>query len=60
MPTYKIRELPVEPPHQPVDSGCRDPDHDPPRNMVFEPGVWRHVCPSCGHEQTFTVARPSW
>ncbi len=54
MPTKKISDLP----HQPI---CRNPEHNPPSMRVFEPGVYEHTCPGCGHKMTFTVpARPTW
>lgn len=46
MPTRKISDLPRT---------CQHPAHNPPSMMVYSPGVWEHVCPSCGSKQTFTV-----
>jgi hypothetical protein len=34
---------------------CRDPDHNPPNHMVYEPGVYEHICPACGQKQTFHI-----
>lgn len=47
--TRKIAELPRV---------CTSAQHDPPSMMVYEPGVWEHVCPDCGARQVFTVTRP--
>lgn len=49
--TRKIAELPPPP--------CQHSEHNPPAMMVYEPGVWEHVCPGCGARQVFTVDRPS-
>lgn len=39
---------------------CRHPQHTPPpaprTSPVFTPGTWEHLCPSCGHRETFVVA----
>lgn len=37
---------------------CKHPQHDPPKYRVFEPGIWKHTCPVCGHEQIFKVIKP--
>jgi len=34
---------------------CLCPEHNPPSNIVLEPGTYTWKCPSCGKEQTFTV-----
>jgi hypothetical protein len=49
MPTRKIADLPKI---------CRHPEHNPPTHMVYEPGIWEHVCPACKTVQTFTVSPP--
>lgn len=49
MPTRKIGE--VENPK----AVCRDPEHNPPTHMVYEPGVWEHECPRCGRKIRFVV-----
>lgn len=46
MPTKKIADVPRY---------CRHPDHDPPKHMVWSPGVYEHECPSCGYKTRFTV-----
>jgi hypothetical protein len=38
MPTRKIRNLARWEREKP----CDDPEHNPPRMMVFEPGVYEH------------------
>lgn len=39
---------------------CSHPGHNPPAFMVFENGVYEHVCPACGAVQHFTVANPTF
>jgi len=34
---------------------CRHPEHNPPSMRVFEPGLYEHECPACGHTQVFKV-----
>lgn len=46
-PTEKIGELWPRP--------CQDPDHKPPSHMVYEPGTYKHTCPSCGFVSIFHV-----
>lgn len=46
MPTKKIADAPMP---------CLCPDHEPPRNRVFDPGTYEHTCPSCGKKTVFTV-----
>ncbi len=46
MPTKKIADTPKY---------CAHPEHDPPKHMVFQPGVYEHTCPACGRKQRFTV-----
>lgn len=53
MPTRKIRDLDPQ-------QTCRDPDHDPPKHMVYPVGVYEHTCPTCGKVTVFTVTRPLW
>ena len=55
MPTKKIAD----------DTGwkqklCRDPGHNPPSHMVYEPGAYEHTCPKCNRKLIFTVQAPSW
>ena len=47
----KIADLP---------KSCLHPQHNPPGHMVYEDGVYEHVCPACGKVQRFTVRRPIW
>ena len=54
MPTRKIADLPGT-----AAATCQHPEHDPPKMMVYENGVWEHKCPSCGHKQRFVVAKPT-
>lgn len=52
MPTRKIADLPGRP--------CQHPEHNPPSMRVFEPGIYEHTCPKCGHVQTFFVREAVW
>ena len=36
---------------------CMDDEHEPPRYMVLQPGIYEHTCPACGEVQRFTVQR---
>lgn len=47
----KIRDLPDWRP-------CRSPEHNPPSMIVLPPGVYEHVCPSCGKRAEFVVPHP--
>ena len=47
MPTKKIANL--------GRTVCKHPEHNPPRMRVFEPGLYEHECPACGHKVTFIV-----
>lgn len=51
MPTKKIADLPNK-------RGYQDPEHKPPMYQVFEPGIYEHICPSCGKVTRFTVDHP--
>ena len=31
------------------------PKHDPPMNIVLQPGTYEYTCPGCGEIQIFTV-----
>lgn len=48
MPTQKIADLPYSRP-------CQHSEHMPPSMMVWEPGLYEHVCPGCGFKQRFVV-----
>lgn len=50
MPTRKIDER-----AWPMKAICLNPDHTPPTMMVFEPGLYEHECPDCGHKTRFRV-----
>ncbi len=34
---------------------CYDLDHNPPTHIVYPPGTYEHVCPSCGKIIRFVV-----
>ncbi len=46
MPTEKIAD---------IEMPCLDPDHNVPGMCCFEPGTYKHTCPSCGNVIVFTV-----
>lgn len=29
---------------------CLNPEHEPPRHINLEPGIYEHICPSCGNK----------
>ena len=39
----------------PIEKTCHSPEHNPPMNMVMEPGIYEYECPSCGHKETIIV-----
>lgn len=51
MPTIKIEDPGTLP------TLCKHPDHEPAKQRVFEPGVWRHICPACSHSTMFRIDR---
>lgn len=42
----KIRD--VKPP-------CMSSEHNPPSNIVLDPGEYEYTCPSCGNKTVFVV-----
>jgi len=36
-------------------SKCLNPEHEPPKHIVLEPGTYRYECPSCGKAVEFTI-----
>jgi hypothetical protein len=34
---------------------CTDPDHEPSRHIVLEPGMYEHTCPRCARVTLFEV-----
>lgn len=53
MSLKKIAELPES-------QTCLHPEHEPPKHIVLDNGVYAHTCPSCGNVTTFAVRRPTW
>lgn len=50
MPTRRIEEdIRIE------RKDCEHPEHNPPSNVVFQPGLYEHTCPGCGSKQIFRV-----
>lgn len=39
---------------------CHHPEHDPPKHIVLEPGIYEHECPGCGQKQIIRVERHGW
>jgi len=60
MPTERLPDEPEDQRKYSMPIGCAHPEHNPPSMMVFEPGRYRHTCPSCGRAIVFTVQRPYW
>lgn len=52
MPTRRIADVPDR---CASPRPCTHPDHGPPTMMVYEPGVYEHICPRCGAVHVFTV-----
>lgn len=52
MPTKKIADLP--------EGFCLSSEHDPPKHMLYRPGIYEHTCPRCGKVQRFTVTGVMW
>ena len=54
MPTHKIGPPPSVG-WQTSQVRCTHPEHNPPMYHNFEPGLYEHVCPKCGHRIEFVV-----
>lgn len=52
MPTRRLGDAPNWAAKRP----CQDPDHSPPSHMSLEPGVYEHICPTCGELVQFVVS----
>lgn len=39
---------------------CNHPEHDPPKHIVLEPGIYEHVCPKCGQRKEVTIWDQKW
>jgi hypothetical protein len=39
----------------PVKRGCRSREHNPPGNILLEPGTHTYQCPACGEQTKFEV-----
>lgn len=57
MPLKRIADLPA--PKSDVIP-CYHIDHNPPKHIVLEDGVYEHVCSQCGYKTVFTVFRPTF
>jgi hypothetical protein len=47
----KIADLPGD---------CRHPEHEPPKHVVLDNGVYEYTCPGCGARRYITIAGPTW
>jgi hypothetical protein len=56
--TMPTRRIPEPPGRLPRPWGCRNPEHHPPMQRVFEPGLYEHTCPGCGYVTEFRVPEP--
>lgn len=36
---------------------CLYPEHMPAKHIVLKPGVYEHICPSCGREENFIIPK---
>jgi hypothetical protein len=52
VPLRKLEEIPKWRAQQ---APCTHPEHNPPGNIVLEPGTYEHTCPSCGAKRLFRV-----
>lgn len=52
MPTKKISDLPNP-------QKCKNWDHEPAQHGDLEPGIYEHVCSSCGKVTRFSVGHPT-
>lgn len=34
---------------------CSHPEHEPPKYIVLQPGIYEHRCPACGAKRIITV-----
>lgn len=37
---------------------CADPQHKPPQMISLPPGIYEHVCPTCGKSVQFRILGP--
>jgi hypothetical protein len=54
MPTKRIGDLPKVGAVV-VTRTCPSNEHDPPTQMVYEPGVYEHEYPACHAKRTFVI-----
>lgn len=52
MPLRKIED---EPDNWERVHPCIHPEHDPPINLVLQPGKYEYTCPACGKKTVFVV-----
>ncbi len=36
---------------------CKHPEHDPPKHIVLDPGVYEYQCPACAARSVITQHR---
>lgn len=46
--------------HEWLQSMCVHREHEPPRYIVLEPGMYEHTCPGCKRKTYFRVVGVTW
>lgn len=57
MPLHKIIGNSFTAPWEKIIS-CEDPSHNPPHNLLLEPGDYVWECPACGRRLLFKYSHP--
>lgn len=52
-----LRKLPEVNRFEPIVDLCNSPNHNPPMNMVYEPGSYEWTCPQCHKVEFFIVTK---
>jgi predicted RNA-binding Zn-ribbon protein involved in translation (DUF1610 family) len=57
-----MKEIPIkEKPQYEFLQPCINPEHDPPKHMVYpRDRVYEHTCPSCGKVTIVQPSRLTW
>ena len=45
---------------EPNKGQCISPAHNPPSNIVLQPGTWEYTCPACGKTTVINVPNISF
>jgi hypothetical protein len=52
----KIGELPESPVYKYIkEDRCLSDEHNPPRHVVLEPGIYEYECPQCHKKTVFRI-----